>query len=143
HGLRTPPIVRAPRDVELPLSFAQQRLWFIDQLSPGNVSNNIAGGIRLTGALNVEALERALSEIIRRHESLRTRLVDRRGGAIQVIDRPGRWALQAEDLSDLSEIEIEEEVRRRATADADRPFNLSQGPLLRTKLLRLRPDEHV
>jgi len=143
HGLRTHPIVPAPRDVDLPLSFAQQRLWFIDQLSPGNVSNNIPGGIQLTGALNIEALERSLSEIIRRHESLRTRLVDRHGTAIQVIDRPGRWVLPEEDLSDLSEMEVEEEIRQRATADADRPFNLSLGPLLRFKLLRLRPDEHV
>ena len=143
RGLRTPPIVPTSRDGGLPLSFAQQRLWFIDQLSPGNVSSNIPGGIRLTGALNVDALERSLSEIIRRHESLRTRLVGTQGDAVQVIDRPGRWTLPVEDLSDLSEGEIEAEIQRRATADANQPFSLSLGPLLRIRLLRLKPDEHV
>jgi amino acid adenylation domain-containing protein len=143
HGLHTPPIVPVPRYGELPLSFAQQRLWFIDQLSPGNVSNNISGGIRLTGALKVEALDRSLSEIIKRHESLRTKLVGKRGIPMQVIDRPGRWALPVEDLSDLSEVEVEAEIQRQAAADADQPFNLSLGPLLRVKLFRLRSDEHA
>jgi alpha-ketoglutarate-dependent taurine dioxygenase len=143
HGLHTPPIGAAPRDGELPLSFAQQRLWFLDQLSPGSASNNIPGGVRLKGALNIEALERSLGEIIRRHESLRTRLVTRRGDPVQVIDEPGRWALPVEDLSRLSEAEAEAEVQQRATADAGQPFDLSLGPLLRIKLLRLGPDEHA
>ncbi len=142
-ALGTPPIVAVPRDRDLPLSFAQQRLWFLDQLSPGSASNNISGGIRLKGALDIVALERSLGEIIKRHESLRTRLVSKRGDPVQVIDGFGPWMLSVEDLSDLSEIEIEENIQQRAAADAGQPFSLSLGPLLRIKLFRLKLDEHM
>src|SRR5262249_23947398 len=107
----TPPLVRASREGRLPLSFAQQRLWFIDQLEPGNTVYNCLGAVRLEGYLNLEALERVINEIIRRHEVLRTRIEVERGMPVQVIDEWESRRLEVEDLTNLAPNEREAEAR--------------------------------
>ena len=142
-GLEAPPIEPIPRDRELPLSFAQQRLWFLDQLAPGNLFYNIPMAVRLTGRLDVEALERSLNEILRRHEVLRTTFRAEGGKPVQVIAPELRLTLPVEDLSHLPEAEREAEAQRRVQEEAQRPFDLTQGPLLRVRLLKLGEEEHI
>ena len=138
-----PPVVPVRRTDAPPLSFAQERLWFLDRLQPGSASYNVPAALRLRGALDVRALERSLSAIVQRHETLRTVFAQGPAGPVQVIDRFGVFALPLSDLSALEDAEREAEVRRRAAADAARPFDLSAGPLIRASLLRLANDDHV
>uniref|UniRef100_UPI0013DB290B non-ribosomal peptide synthase/polyketide synthase n=1 Tax=Pyxidicoccus caerfyrddinensis TaxID=2709663 RepID=UPI0013DB290B len=138
-----PPPVPVPRDGALPLSFAQQRLWFIDQLEPGSAAYNIPVVLRIEGALHVDALQRAFSALVERHEALRTTFASREGQPTQVIHLPSDFALTVESLFDLPESERWEEARRRALREAAIPFSLGAGPLLRATLLRLSPEEHV
>src|SRR6185503_9109559 len=102
-GLSAPPLVPISREVELPLSFAQQRLWFLDQLEPGSAFYNIPAAVRLSGVLNVEALERTLSEVVHRHEVLRTHFVAIDGEPVQVIEAAAPLKLSVTDLSGLEE----------------------------------------
>jgi amino acid adenylation domain-containing protein len=143
QNLLAPPILPVPRDGNLLLSFAQQRLWFIDQLAPGNSAYNIPAAIRLKGPLNLVALEQSLNEIVKRHESLRTTFAMVDGRPAQVIAQVLTITLPVVDLRKLPEIERETEVRRLVTEGAVRPFDLSQGPLFRVALLRLGDEEHV
>ncbi|HEV2833884.1 MAG TPA: condensation domain-containing protein, partial [Pyrinomonadaceae bacterium] len=126
-----------------PLSFAQQRLWFLDQYEPGSILYNLSAAIHLKGALNVTALERSLSEIVRRHEVLRTTffIVDDR--PVQVINEARDFQLTAIELRESCLQEKEETAARFAAEEARTPFNLAEGPLLRVKLLRLAEDDHV
>jgi len=137
------PIEPASRDAELPLSFAQKRLWFLDQLTPHSAVYNIISHVRLSGRLLATALEQSLGEIIRRHEVLRTRFVNRGGKPALVIDeaRPARLAIV--DLSGLDRQTCRELERRLARDVAERPFDLALGPLLRVRLLRLSESEHL
>ncbi|MFL5383771.1 MAG: condensation domain-containing protein, partial [Longimicrobiaceae bacterium] len=132
---------RADRD-GAPLSFAQERLWFLDRLEPGSAVYNIPLARRL-GALDEAALERALGEIVRRHEALRTTFREVDGSPVQVIAPFGGFTLPVEDLSGLSEADREAAVRRRANEEAVRPFDLTAGPLFRAVLLRLGARDHV
>jgi amino acid adenylation domain-containing protein len=144
RGEAPPPIKRVPREREMPLSVAQHRLWFIDQLDPNSVAYNIPAAVRLTGPLNAQALERAFAEVVRRHESLRTTFQTAEDGPAQIIATEG--APPAMPLTDLRAFEAgrrEAEVARLAGEEARRPFDLESGPLLRTALLRTRDDEHV
>jgi amino acid adenylation domain-containing protein len=128
---------------EVELSFEQQRLWFLDQLEPESTAYNIPSAARLRGELDVEALERAINEIVRRHEILRTVFIDVGGEPRQVV-KPAEWMrLEMEDLREWEEEEKEKEVRERAIEYGERRFDLSRGPLLRVKLLRLGEEEHV
>ncbi|HEX5706332.1 MAG TPA: amino acid adenylation domain-containing protein, partial [Pyrinomonadaceae bacterium] len=138
-----PPITRAPREEPLPLSFAQQRLWFLHQLEPDAAVYNIPVAVRLTGELNVAALEWTLGEIMRRHEALRTTFADNASGPVQVIADSVRPQLSVTDLRDLPEDEREREAQRLAEAEARRPFDLSRGPLVRASLLRLEDTKHA
>ncbi|HEV2763828.1 MAG TPA: condensation domain-containing protein, partial [Pyrinomonadaceae bacterium] len=138
-----PPLVRVGREQELPLSFSQQRLWFLDQLEPGSDFYNLHSAVRLSGRLNVGVLEEALSEIVRRHEILRTTFESAGGQPVQVIWKPEPLRVALEDLRGLGEAEMGAEVRRLINEEARAPFDLSAGPLLRVKLLRLAGDEHV
>ncbi|HEU4559432.1 MAG TPA: amino acid adenylation domain-containing protein, partial [Longimicrobium sp.] len=130
-------------DAPAPLSFAQERLWFLDRLEPGSATYNIPAALRLTGALDARALERALGEIVRRHEALRTVFAEVGGSPVQVTAPFDAFVLPVEDLSALGEADREAAVRGRADEEARRPFDLSAGPLFRTALLRLGADEHV
>ena len=125
------------------LSFAQQRLWFIDQMEPGNASYNMPVALRLKGELDVAALAESLNAIIKRHESLRTSFATIAGEPVQVISDAWQVSLNADDISQWSEAERAAEVERRAEAEARQSFDLAQGPLMRVKLLRLADDEHV
>ncbi|HEX2211317.1 MAG TPA: amino acid adenylation domain-containing protein, partial [Longimicrobium sp.] len=137
------PVAAVPRAGALPLSFAQERLWFMDRLQPGSASYNVPSAMRVRGALDVRAMERALGEIVRRHEVLRTTFEERDGAPVQVIAPFTGFHLPVEDLSALDEAEREADARRRAEAAAERPFDLATGPLLRASLLRLAADDHV
>ncbi|MDQ3804120.1 MAG: amino acid adenylation domain-containing protein, partial [Acidobacteriota bacterium] len=142
-GLRLPAVRAVAHDGELPLSSAQQRLWFLDQLEVSNASYNIPTAMRLRGQLDVSALEQTLTEIRRRHKSLRTRFVEVDGEPRQVIDEDARLPVLVTDISHLPEEERQAEARRLADEEAQRPFYLSTGPLLRAQLLRLSEEEHV
>jgi amino acid adenylation domain-containing protein len=140
-----PPLVRGERGGagEAALSYAQQRLWFLDQLEPGNVMFNLFQAARLGGELDVAAFERAVNEVVRRHESLRTTFEARAGAGVQVIHPPQPLTLEVIRLNHLPEAERETEARRLALEEARRPFDLQRGPLARVSLLKLTEDEHV
>jgi amino acid adenylation domain-containing protein/non-ribosomal peptide synthase protein (TIGR01720 family) len=142
-GLSAPPLERVPREAELPLSFGQQRLWFLDRLEPNSASYNISDVLRIRGPLNLAVLEKTLNEIVGRHEVLRTAFPTVDGEAAQVIAPELRIPLPVADLSGLTQAEREAEVRQLAMRQAQRPFDLAEGPLLRAQLLRLSEEEHV
>nr|QEO74126.1 condensation domain-containing protein [uncultured bacterium] len=137
------PLVRVPRIGPLPTSFAQQRLWFLDQLEPGSIAYNLSGGVRLAGSLDVAALAAALSGIVQRHESLRTVFAEEDGQPWQVIGEPAALPVAVFDLSGLPAAAREAEVRRIAAAEARRPYDLAHGPLVRCTLVRLGELEHA
>jgi amino acid adenylation domain-containing protein len=131
------------REKNLPLSFAQQRLWFLDQLEPGSAVYNVPGALRIKGSLNAEVLERCFNEIVRRHEALRTTFSTVEEDPVQVIAASANVSLPVIDLSRFSETEREDEARRLAREEADKPFDLRQGPLFRTALIGLGKYDHV
>jgi amino acid adenylation domain-containing protein len=141
--IESPPLRRASREHPLPLSFAQRRLWFIDQLEPGSAFYNVPLAVRLTGRLDAQALGRTLTEVVRRHEVLRTTFANVDGEPVQVIHPPAPVRLEVEDLSGVEGQAREAEAMRLAAAEARLPFDLSTGPLLRARLLRLDEEEHV
>ncbi|HEY0096488.1 MAG TPA: condensation domain-containing protein, partial [Archangium sp.] len=137
-------ITSRPRNgSSFPLSFTQQRLWFLDQLEPGSALYNIPTALRVEGALNALVLERSLEEVVRRHESLRTLFRSEEGQAAQVVLPAPRLPLNVVDLRELPATEREEEAQRLVNAEAIRPFDLARGPLLRTLLLQLGDQDHV
>ncbi|HEY6186696.1 MAG TPA: amino acid adenylation domain-containing protein, partial [Pyrinomonadaceae bacterium] len=138
-----PPLAKVERGEELPLSFAQQRLWFLDQLEPGGWTYNMPSAVRLGGRLNVSALTETFNEISRRHEALRTSFVSVDGRPRQIISEEQSVVIREIDLRWLSEEERESEARRLAGEEARRPFDLSVGPLLRVSLLKLAEDDHI
>lgn len=138
-----PPIVPVGRDEKLPLSYAQQRLWFLDQLETRNPTYHMSAAIRLTGSLNVAALSRTFNELIRRHESLRTSFPVVKGYPVQSIAPLRHGDLRLEELSVLPEDEREAEVERQANDEARRPFDLARGPVFRVRLLRIGEQVHV
>ncbi|MGA9994162.1 MAG: amino acid adenylation domain-containing protein [Pyrinomonadaceae bacterium] len=137
------PIVPISRERVLPLSFAQQRLWFLDQLEPGSSIYNIPTALRLRGPLDMEALERTLNEIVRRHESLRTVFREEQGEVAQIILPEQTIAMPLLNLEGLKDADRETEAWRLANAEAQKSFDLAQGPLLRATLLRLGTEDHL
>ncbi|HYG08782.1 MAG TPA: amino acid adenylation domain-containing protein, partial [Pyrinomonadaceae bacterium] len=137
------PIEKTPREGNLALSFAQQRLWFLDQMETGNVFYNIAVAVRLSGLLDVGALEDALNEIIRRHESLRTIFVSDNGQPAQLIMPSLKLSLEVEDLSRTPVSEQETLAQQYIAGEVRQSFDLARGPLVRVGLLRLSEREHV
>lgn len=136
-------ISRAARTGPRPLSFAQHRLWFFDQLMPQTAIYNIHLGLRLTGPLDVAALAGGLSEIVRRHEVLRSRFVSEDGSPFQVVMDARVLTLETADLRHLPPAARDAEARRLAELEAARPFDLSTGPLFRASLLRIGDDVHL
>jgi aspartate racemase len=133
----------SPRDGGVALSFVQQGLWLINQLAPASPAYNIAAALELTGDLDVEALERSLCEIVRRHETLRTRFVVVDGTPLQLIADEFVVTMPLIDLSDLAEPRRGQETDRILESEAAKPFDLTELPLLRVWLLKLSEQQHI
>ena len=131
------------RDGELPLSFAEQRLWFLDQLQEGSVVYNEQEGLRLSGSLSIEALEKAVQEIFRRHESLRTNYQAIAGSPMRVIHPELDLTIPIVDLQQLPSEEQLKEVQRLGEEEIKQPFNLANDRLVRVTLLQLAVDDYV
>lgn len=136
-------IPRRPVDKPIPLSHAQQRLWLISQFKPGDTTYNLSGAVPIHFAVDLIVLRRTVSELVRRHESLRTTFPVQQGLPSQVISPPADVEIPLIDLSALGRARREEEVARRIAAEAARSFDLAKGPLLRTVLLTLAKTEHL
>ncbi|AUB41617.1 Glutamate-1-semialdehyde aminotransferase [Nostoc flagelliforme CCNUN1] len=142
-GLLAPPIVPVTTENHLPLSFAQQRLWFLEQLQPNNAAYNINEAVRVLGSLNLTALEASLNEIIERHEALRTAFIAVEGLPMQVITANLQLSLPVINLEALSKLEQETQVQQIIHQETQKPFDLSQLPLLRVIVLQLSSTEYV
>jgi amino acid adenylation domain-containing protein len=142
-GLSLPPLTPVARDGALPLSFAQQRLWFLGQLEPESPFYNVPAAVRVRGRLDAEALRRSLEEVVRRHEPLRTRFVSEEGQPAQVVMAPAEFRLPMRSLRTLPIEERQAETMRLAAEEAQRPFDLSAELPLRAELLQLDEEEHV
>jgi len=138
-----PPLNPVSPEQPIPLSFAQERLWFLHQLEPTAATYTMPAAVRLTGWLDIQALEQSFNEIVRRHHVLRTnfRVVD--GQPVQVIAPTLTLNIPVVDLQGLSATEREAQVQQQATEEAQFPFDLAQGALLRIKLLKLSPSDHI
>ncbi|MBF2007869.1 MAG: TauD/TfdA family dioxygenase [Chlorogloeopsis fritschii C42_A2020_084] len=141
--LQFSPLIFVNRPKKLPLSFAQERLWFLAQLQPDSSTYNELFALRLIGLLNVVALEQSLNEIVRRHEALRTSFYTDNGQPFQAIASTLKIKLPILDLSNLSAIEQETEVDRLINEEYQNSFDLSQAPLLRCTLLHIHEQEHI
>jgi hypothetical protein len=133
---QAPPLQPVERNENLPL-FPQERLWLLDQLAPGSSSYNIPIGFRVTGPLNVPALEQSLNAIVQRHEALRTTFATLDGQTVQVISPALTLTILVVDVRDMPETQRETQALQLVIKEAQQPFNLSQGPLLRATLLQL------
>ena len=137
-----PELVPVPRDRPLPLSFQQRSLWLASQVEGGDSSYNIPAGLELDGPLDPEALRRALGELVRRHEILRTVYHATEGEPVQVVRDAAPWELPRVDLSGLDEETRRRAAQRIARRYARRPFDLAAGPVIRSLLLRLQARRH-
>ena len=126
-----------------PASYAQQRMWLLDRLEPGNVTYNIPLGFRITGKLNQEVLEKSLNEIIRRHETLRTAFDEEAGELMQVIRAEARLSLRAEEVPGATATQKQRRVEEIASQEAATVFDLGKWPLIRARLLKVAAQEHV
>ena len=142
-GLKILPIEPISRDRHLPLSFAQQRLWFLDQLEPNSTAYNIPAAVRIVGNLSVTVLLQSLNAIVQRHEILRTTFTAIDGKPIAIIAPTLTLKLPVLDLQHLPETQRNAEVLRLAEVEAQQPFDLAKGRLLRVTLLKLSEAEYV
>ena len=140
---QTPSILRRANNAPSLLSFAQQRLWFLEQLFPGSDIHNISEAFELKGNLKVEALKQSLNEIIKRHEALRTNFVLIGESPFQVVAEERKLDLSVVDLSDLPEEKRQNEMKRLLSEESRLPFHLDTDLLVRVLLLRLAQDHHV
>ena len=137
------PLSPVARQDRMPLSFAQQRLWFLEQVHPGSSINHISMGVHVRGPLNPETLERSVQEIVRRHEILRTRFGSDRGEGFADVSGEVVFTIRQHALQALNQAEQDIEVRQFLRTEADQPFDLGQGPLFRVALAALDQDQHV
>ncbi|HHJ53748.1 MAG TPA: amino acid adenylation domain-containing protein, partial [Caldithrix abyssi] len=142
-ALKQPPLEPVPRDGDLPLSFSQQRLWFLDQLAPGTANYNVPTTIRLTGRLDLDVLQRSMAEIVHRHESLRTTFEERDGEPVQIIHDSFPAEIPVIDLTDLPQDQRLDKAKEIAAKDAATPFDLAKGPLFRVQLIKLDETDHL
>jgi phthiocerol/phenolphthiocerol synthesis type-I polyketide synthase E len=141
--LAAPPIVPVPRDGHLPLSFAQERLWFLAGLDPESPTYNMPSAVRLTGRLDLASLVASVREIARRHEVLRTRFADVAGRSVQIVEPDGWPEIALVDLRGLGEGGRERLLGRLLAEQSARPFNLARAPLLRVTIFRLEDEQHL
>ncbi len=142
-GAAALPIPRSDRSGEMPLSLAQERIWFSEHLEPGTAVYNVPLVLEVRGTLDAAALEAALASIVARHEVLRTVYALGAAGPVQLVLPPGGFRLVVDELSALPAAARAAAARRRATAEVSRPLDLERGPVIRATLLRLAPDSHV
>jgi amino acid adenylation domain-containing protein len=138
-----PPLVACTGEGEVPISFAQQRIWFLDRWDPGSSAYVVPSAIRLEGALDVEALRRSLDAVIGRHAALRTIFPSRDGQPIAIVRPAEPFVVPVEDLSELPAGDRDAIVRERQASEARRPFHLDEAPPIRARLLRLDATHHV
>jgi amino acid adenylation domain-containing protein len=138
-----PALVCVSREQPLPLSYAQQRLWFLDQWAPGSGWYNVGGAARIRGELDLRALEMGLLEIMRRHEVMRTHFVAVAGEPRQQIAAKGELDLQVIDMRDVAEEDRENALRQKAEEEAGKGFELSRGPLLRVRVWRMGEQDQL
>jgi non-ribosomal peptide synthetase component F len=138
-----PPIIPRTNSEPAPLSFAQERLWFLEQLAPGSAVYNVCRAYRLKGYLNVIALESSLNEIVCRHEVLRSSIRVCDNQPVQVVELPYEPRLSVIDLEEVSGLERQPEIQQRIQKIAEKPFDFTEGRFLRAQLLRLARDEHI
>ncbi len=143
HAAVMPALTAVKRPSVLPLSHAQERLWLLEQIGGVGSAYNIPAAVQLRGVLDVAALDRSFATMVERHEGLRTRFRVDNGIPVQLIDPPGVFALQVEDLSALPEAERTAAARERSRAITQQPFCLEQGSLFRAHLLRLSGEDHI
>ncbi|BCA53908.1 hypothetical protein W02_10480 [Nitrospira sp. KM1] len=141
--LAAPPLVPMVESAQAPLSFAQQRIWFLSEMDPEKGNYNLPFALRLEGALDRDALERSILEVIRRHKTLRTTFPSSDGAPFQAVVPPETFAMTDEDLSGLPEQEWGEAVRHLAEEEAVRPFSLEGELPIRATLVRTGMEEHV
>ena len=139
---KTAPLTACSRSEKLPLSFAQERMWFINQMDQDSSAYHISMALHLIGALDVQALEQSLSEIIRRHEVLRTTFMNQGGQPVQIIAENAEFVLPVIDLTVRGGLPDKAEVRKLAKKEAQRSFDLSRDLLLRASLVRLGAEDY-
>jgi amino acid adenylation domain-containing protein/non-ribosomal peptide synthase protein (TIGR01720 family) len=142
-GGMSAPVTPVPRDAELPLSYPQQRLWFLDSFAPDSTEYITPLALRMRGHLDVRALEDALTALVARHESLRTTFDAVDGRGVQIVHEPAPVRLTRHDLSDLPAAGREAELTELLARERERPFDLRRGPLLRAGLIRLGAEDHA
>ena len=138
-----PPLEPAPRTEPLPLSFAQQRLWFLDQLAPNNAFYNIVGAFKLRGELDNDAFDRAIQEIVDRHENLRTSFGAEKGKPVLTIHDKQQVQIERTNLENYPVDGREQAARKIAAEEAQKPFELTQSPLFRVRVLQINDSEHI
>jgi amino acid adenylation domain-containing protein len=143
RGRQAPPIGERTRNDKIPLSYSQQRIWFLEQLNPGTSAFNIPFTIPIDSEFDYPALHRSFNKVIERHEALRTRLLTIDGQPVQVIDEPWNIVIPVIDLSQVDGASRENEISRHIEESERRPFNLISDHLLRVKILRLDDDSHL
>ena len=143
NELSLPPIQPRTQSEQLPLSWAQERLWFLNQLEGSSATYNMPGAVRITGNLELNALQQALSEIVGRHEVLRTSFCTVNGTPIQVIDPEVTPNIKVVDLQQLEATERETVLQQQLQQEAITPFDLESAPLIRCSLLKLDATEYV
>jgi len=144
-GLQIPLVVLAPESKQgrMPLSFAQQRIWFLEQIHPGSSISHISMGVHIRGAMNPDVLERSIQEIVRRHDILRTGFGSERGEGFAEISGESAFTTKHHDLRALNQVEQEIEVRQFLRMEASQPFDLGTGPLFRVAVVALGQGQHV
>ncbi|MFJ7903269.1 non-ribosomal peptide synthase/polyketide synthase [Streptomyces sp. NPDC096198] len=142
-GARRPAVLPVARDTAVPMSYAQQRLWFLEEFAPGGAEYVTSLALRLRGPLDTRALTAALGSLVARHESLRTTFDTVDGHGVQIVHPPQQVELPLHDLSALPEEERTARLGRLLAKERGRPFDLRVGPLIRAGLLRLADDDHV
>ncbi len=136
-------LLNVERPSSIPLSYSQQRLWFLHQLDPDSSAYNLSRTLLLSGRLHVRALQRSLQDLINRHETLRTSFPIEEGHPVQAIKQESQLSWREEDVRELSDAEQESTVEALVQEEGRRPFNLVTGPLLRALLVQMKEEEHL